>query len=62
MDVNLTHLEMFISVALAVMVTLFGGVLMQLDSMKGTCWFLLLAFVMTISQFSLLKVSELHSS
>lgn len=55
MDVNLTHMEMFISVALAVLVTLFGGVLMQLESMKSTFWSLVMAFVMTTSQFSLLK-------
>lgn len=56
MDVNLTNLEMLISVFLAVLVSLFGGILMQLESMKSTVWSSLLAFVMTTSQFSLLKV------
>lgn len=57
LDINLTHLEIFLSVSLAVLVAVFGGILMQLEIMKTTLWHLLLAFVMTMSQFSLLKVS-----
>lgn len=58
LDLNLTKMETFISVALAVLVSLFGGTLMQLETMKSTFWLLLLAFVMTASQFTLLKVSS----
>lgn len=62
LDTNLTHFEMSISVILAVSVSLFGGTLMQLDLMKNTIWYLLLAFVMTTSQFTLLKVSIIDES
>lgn len=58
LDINLTHIEMSISVALAILVSLFGGVLMQLDSLKGTMRYLLLSFVVSTSQFTLLKVSS----
>lgn len=61
LDTNLTSLEMSISVILAVLVSLFGGYLMQLDSMRSMVRSLLLAFVMTTSQFTLLKVTELHN-
>lgn len=61
LDINLTYLETFISISLAILVAIFGGVLMQLEIMKTTMWFLLLAFVMTTSQFSLLKVSLLNN-
>lgn len=59
LDINLTYLETFMSISLAILVAIFGGVLMQLEIMKTTLWCLLLAFVMTTSQFSLLKVSPL---
>lgn len=57
MDINLTYLEMSISVILAMAVSLIGGTLMQLETMQSTIWSTLLAFVMTTSQFTLLKVS-----
>lgn len=57
MDINLTYLEMSISVILAVLVALIGGILMQLELMQSNLWTTLLAFVMTTSQFTLLKVS-----
>lgn len=61
MDINLNYLEMFISVILAVLVALFGGALMQLETIAKTTWkTYYLAFVMTSSQFTLLKVSKFN--
>lgn len=55
LDINLTYLETSISILLAVLVAIFGGILLELESMQSTIWSLLLAFVMTTSQFNLLK-------
>lgn len=59
LDVNLTYLETSISVILAVLVTLFGGLLLHLDPMQSPFYTILLAFVMTTCQFSLLQVSSI---
>lgn len=57
-DINLTHLELSVSVALAILVSLIGGFLMQLESLAtSTLKYLILTFVVTTSQFTLLKVS-----
>lgn len=55
-DVNLTYLEMSVSIALAILVAFFGGKLIQLDLLKSTVWLLLLGYTMTACQFALLKV------
>lgn len=55
LDLNLTQIEMSISIILAILVSLFGGALFQLNSISGISQTILLAFVMTISQFTLLK-------
>lgn len=60
MDINLTHLETFVSISLAVLVAIFGGILMQLEIIDNPTGSTLLAFVMTVSQFSLLKVGFVH--
>lgn len=58
LDINLTYTEMSISVLLAILVSLVGGVLMHFDSIaSSTPKYFLLTFVVTTSQFTLLKVS-----
>lgn len=58
LDVNLNCIEMSISIVLAMMVSLFGGVLFQLEPIQNSTASLVLAIVMTTCQFSLLKVSQ----
>lgn len=57
LDVNLTFIETSISIILAIMVSAFGGALFQLNSLRDSILTLLLAFVMTTCQYTLLKVS-----
>lgn len=59
LDVNFTHLETGISIILAVLVAVFGAILMQLDAMKDFVSSQILTFVMTTCQFNLLKVSQI---
>lgn len=55
LDVNLTCFETSVSVILAIAVGVFGGALFQYEDLTGTWHGALLAFVMTTSQFNLLK-------
>lgn len=57
LDVNLTYLETSTSIILAVLVSLFAGTLLQLESMQSPFYTILMAFVITTCQFTLLKVS-----
>lgn len=57
LDVNLTYFETTISILLAVLVSLFGGKLLQMEALQGTTYTIVMAFVMTTCQFTLLKVS-----
>lgn len=58
LDVNLTYLEMSISIILAILVSILGGTLLQLDNMQNSSYIIVMCFVMTTCQFTLIKSAQ----
>lgn len=56
LDVNSNYFELFVSIALAIVISFLGGTLFNLEAIKGaTLSIILLALVLSASQFNLLK-------